>query len=143
MMDVNKIFNLFDDSGSGSLQPKSQDPSISLEEYKNHPLFWVGMFKKLISNYHLFTMLAHNLDEEVSSKYTGEERQNYFYNRGWDFISKVNPEDKLCQEALFRYADKELEYIFILTLNHFQDLEEYEKCAHLKKNLDFVKLLLT
>ena len=28
-------------------------------------------------------------------------------------------------------------------MDYFMSIEEYEKCAHLKKNLEFVKLLLT
>ena len=46
-MDVNKIFNLFNGDEPESLREKAQQVD-NLLDYKNHPLFWVGMFKKLI-----------------------------------------------------------------------------------------------
>jgi hypothetical protein len=56
-MDVNKIFGLF---GGQEENPKpdfdhENDMSYLLEDFKNHPLFWVGMFKKLIHNHRTFS----------------------------------------------------------------------------------------
>ena len=49
-MDVDKIFNLFNGDEPESLREKAQQVDV-LIDYKNHPLFWVGMFKKLIQNH--------------------------------------------------------------------------------------------
>ena len=49
----------------------------------------------------------------------------------------------VAQEALYRFADIHLKVALELSINYFQEHEEYEKCSHLKKNLEFVKLLLT
>ena len=51
-MDLNKIFGLFNDQEPESLKGKSQLIDDVLD-FKEHPLFWVGMFKKLIQN-HIF-----------------------------------------------------------------------------------------
>ena len=52
-MDINKIFDLFDNKEPNSLKEKAQQADVLLD-YKNHPLFWVGMFKKLIQNHQTF-----------------------------------------------------------------------------------------
>ncbi len=64
------------------------------------------------------------------------------FTKAWDYIKKVNPEDKKHQEALYHFSDIHLKIALELAINYFQEQEEYEKCAHLKKNLEFVKLLL-
>ena len=61
-VDVNKIFGLF---GNKEENPKSntdvnQDMSYLLEDFKKHPMFWVGMFKKLIYNHQVFNTKALN-----------------------------------------------------------------------------------
>ena len=65
------------------------------------------------------------------------------FSKAWEYIKKVNPEDRLHQESLYHFKDEYLKTALELAINYFQEHEEYEKCAHLKKNLDFVKLLLT
>jgi hypothetical protein len=65
------------------------------------------------------------------------------FNRAYSYIEKVDPKDLVCQEALYRFADTHLKTALELSINYFQEMEEYEKCAHLKQNLEFVKLLLT
>ena len=52
-MNVDKIFNLFNGDEPESLREKAQQVDTLLD-YKNHPLFWVGMFKKLIQNHQVF-----------------------------------------------------------------------------------------
>ena len=65
------------------------------------------------------------------------------FNRAWSYIQKVDPNNLVAQEALYRFADIHLKVALELSINYFQEHEEYEKCSHLKKNLEFVKLLLT
>jgi hypothetical protein len=52
-VNIDKIFNLFNGDEFDSLKEKAQAIDVSLD-YKNHPLFWVGMFKKLIQNHQVF-----------------------------------------------------------------------------------------
>ena len=51
IMDMNKIFNLF--SGGDDLQPytsKELEDIKKFEEFKETPMFKLGMFKKIIFN---------------------------------------------------------------------------------------------
>ena len=145
-MNVDKIFNLFNGDEPESLREKAQQVDIALD-YKNHPLFWVGMFKKLIQNHQVFnTQILKFFDQmEEGLDVIDVDRAGEFvvFNRAWSYIQKVDPNNLVAQEALYRFADIHLKVALELSINYFQEHEEYEKCSHLKKNLEFVKLLLT
>jgi transcriptional regulator with PAS, ATPase and Fis domain len=145
-MNIDKIFSLFEGDEPESLREKAQQVDITLD-YKNHPLFWVGMFKKLIQNHQTFNDQLLNffdkLDEELSTVDVDKAGEFLVFNRAYEYIQKVDPDNLVTQEALFRFADIHLKVALELSINYFQEHEEYEKCAHLKKILQFVKLLLT
>jgi transcriptional regulator with PAS, ATPase and Fis domain len=144
-MDINKIFDLFDNKEPNSQKEKAQQIDI-LIDYKNHPLFWVGMFKKLIQNHQVFNdqllQFFDKLDEGLSTVDVDKAGEFIVFNRAYEYIQKVDPDNLVAQEALFRFADIHLKVALELSINYFQECEEYEKCAHLKKILQFVKLLL-
>jgi len=144
-VNIDKIFNLFNGDEFDSLKEKAQAVDVSLD-YKNHPLFWVGMFKKLIQNHQVFNdqllKFFDKLDENLSTTDVDKAGEFIVFTRAWDYIQKVDPDNLVCQEALYRFADIHLKIALELSINYFQEVEEYEKCAHLKKNLEFVKLLL-
>lgn len=145
-MDLDKIFGLFSASGSNEEQP-SQSYEEMISYYKKHPLYWVGMFKKIIYNHHLFNdqllKFFEQIDEKLSKVDMDKAGEYIVFTKAWEYIKKVDPNNKTHQEALYHFADIHLETALELSISYFQETEEYEKCAHLKKNLDFVKLLLT
>jgi hypothetical protein len=147
-VDVNKIFGLFNnedenpkyDSGS------NQDMSYLLEDYKQHPMFWVGMFKKLIYNHKVFNDKVLNsfkdLDGELDMNDVENAGEFIMYNRAWYWINKIDIKESLHQNALTHYADEILLTYTKVTILYFQELEEYEKCAHLKNIQDFLESIL-
>ena len=145
-MNIDKIFNLFNKDEPDSLGEKAQQIDIALD-YKNHPLFWVGMFKKLVQNHQVFNnqllKFFDKLDEGLNTLDVDKAGEYVVFNRAWEYIQKVDPDNLVAQEALLRFADIHLKLALELSINYFQEHEEYEKCSHLKKNLEFVKLLLT
>ena len=145
-MNIDKIFNLFSKDEPDSLREKAQQIDIALD-YKNHPLFWVGMFKKLVQNHQLFNdqllKFFDKLDEGLNTLDVDKAGEFVVFNRAWQYIQKVDPDNLFAQEALYRFTDIHLKVALELSINYFQEHEEYEKCSHLKKNLEFVKLLLT
>jgi hypothetical protein len=48
-MNIDKIFNMFEPE----VKPAPED--IVLVDFKDHPYYWVGMFKKIMLNYNLFS----------------------------------------------------------------------------------------
>lgn len=144
-MDINKIFGLFNSDEPESLQEKARIAD-ELLNYKEHPLFWVGMFKKLIHNYknfnHQILGFFSKMDEELDLYDVEQAGEFVTYNRAWYWISKVDIQDRKCQDAIIHYTDEFLETYLKFTISYFQEFEEYEKCAHLKKILDLVQSLL-
>lgn len=145
-VDVNKIFGLFNNEEPESLKEKAQMVD-ELLNYKAHPLFWVGMFKKLIHNHKIFNHKVMDffskLDNEELDLYDVEEAGEFIvYNRAWFWISKIDIQDRICQEAIIHYSDEYLDTYLKFAISYFQDLEEYEKCAYLKKISDICEKFL-
>jgi hypothetical protein len=145
-MDINKIFGLFN---GDSKTPLPDVPSVIDEtiNYKEHPLFWIGMFKKLIHNHRTFNKevvsFFSKMEEEELSTYDVEKAGEFIvYNRAWFWISKIDLQDWKCKEALVHYADEYLETYIKFTISYFEEFEEYEKCAHLKSIQNFLQLTL-
>jgi hypothetical protein len=147
-MDVNKVFGLF---GGEDESPKpdfdhENDKSYLLEDFKKHPLFWVGMFKKLIHNHRTFSKkiigFFSRMDEELDLYDVEQAGEFVVYNRAFFWINKIDVTEKSHQDAIIRYADDYLLTYLKFSISYFQDLEEYEKCAHLKKIQDIVEELL-
>jgi hypothetical protein len=124
----------------------NQDMSYLLEDYKQHPMFWVGMFKKLIYNHKVFNAKVLNsfkdLDGELDMNDVENAGEFIMYNRAWYWINKIDIKETLHQNALTHYADEILLTYTKVVILYFQELEEYEKCAHLKKIQDFLESIL-
>jgi len=145
-MDINKIFGLFDNKEPDSLKEKAVMVD-QLLDYKEHPLFWIGMFKKLIHNHRTFNKevvsFFSKMEEEELSTYDVEKAGEFIvYNRAWFWISKIDLQDWKCKEALVHYADEYLETYIKFIISYFEEFEEYEKCAHLKSIQNFLQLTL-
>ncbi len=145
-MDVNKIFGLFNGEEFNSLPEKAQVVEAAVD-FKEHPLFWVGMFKKLIQNHKVYNRSLMNffskMDEELDLYDVEDAGEFIVYNRAWFWISKIDPSNTKHQDPLIHYGDDLFITYIKFTISYFQELEEYEKCAHLKKIQDFVEKSLT
>jgi len=146
-VDVNKIFGLFNEDENPKYDSGSnQDMSYLLEDYKQHPMFWVGMFKKLIYNHKSFNIKIlksfKDLDGELDMNDVENAGEFIVYNRAWYWINKIDLKEQLHQNALTHYADEILLTYTKVVILYFQELEEYEKCAHLKKVQDFLESIL-
>ena len=146
-MDINKIFDIFNDSENTQSQPEQTKKEVTpdiLEVYKDHPLFWVGMFKKLASykgrviqqGMLSFQYIGNGLDlKEVE-----EAGEFIFHATTWKWISKINPNKMDDQYALLYYnQDNSLYLIIECMIKYYEKFEEYEKCSHLKSIYDFLK----
>jgi len=146
-VDIKKIFGLFEEPQENNKEVSREEYNQLVDNYKKHPLYWVGMFKKLIYNHNLFNSqllkFFEKLDEGLDQVDIDRAGEYVVFNKAWEYIKKINPEDKKHQETLYLFSALHLKIALELAINYFQEQEEYEKCAHLKKNLEFVKLLLT
>lgn len=140
-MDADKIFGLFNNEEPESLKDKAEAIDVLLN-YKDHPMFWVGMFKKLIHNHKVFNHKVMDfftdMDEELDIYDVETAGEFIVYNRAWFWISKIDILDRICQESLVHYTDEYLETYLKFSISYWEETEEYEKCAHLKSILDFI-----
>jgi hypothetical protein len=147
VMNIDKIFDLFNDKEPDSLKEKAQVVDVLIKDYKNHPLFWVGMFKKLIYNHEVFHLqllkFFDKLDEGLDQIDVDRAGEYVVFTKAWEYIKKIDSNNLQHQEAIYQSSDIHLKTALELSINYFQEQEEYEKCSHLQKNLEFVKLLLT
>ena len=137
-MDKNKIFGLFDDS-------VGRDETIqknTLAVFNNSPYHKLGMFTKLIVNHFVFhTKLEKFLKKEEPSynvESTREASEFVVFNRAFNYLNQINPLDKEVTFAVLDFDSKILLKTLESALTYFEELEEFEKCAHIFK---FQKIL--
>lgn len=121
----NSIFGLFDEK-----KPSSETSAILIEDIEHTPTFKIGMLKKIIEK--CFLMIKSNPNKK-------EEIQKWAYITSWDYIKYLDIEIPQHSDVLKINNDKLLIIFLDKTLKFFEDIEEYEKCAHIKKILDLIK----
>ena len=136
-MDTNKIFDLFNQN----TQVKDED--VIIANLHEHPLFWVGMFEKIIKNNAIFKakiskfFSTNNL--ECSPEELDEIGNSIMFNRAYMFIKQINLNNPEHQKAVIARSKHGLSPLISLTIDYFSTSEEYEKCAFLKKIQTFIE----
>jgi hypothetical protein len=137
MMNLNKLFSLF----QSDEDPTPEERNIANNaELVDHPYIYMGLFKKLIINYSTFSEQLFqfmrssdvNLDVEKMEK-TGV---HMVYWRAYDHLAKIDLTNSFHVEIIQTYADDKFIQALTMCLQYYEDMEEYEKCAFLKKILD-------
>lgn len=139
MVDINNIFELFsegDDLDGGN-------NSTTYIDFKETPIYWVGMFKKIILNHNNFNKKVikffKQANEELDLNDVKEAGEFVVYNRAWSYIQNVDIHTDLHIKSLEKYTDEYLDVALKLSIHFFEQQEEYEKCALLKSILDKVE----
>jgi hypothetical protein len=136
-MDIDKIFNMF------TPEVKPAPESVVLLDFKDHPYYWVGMFRKIMLNYDAFSKKFISLFREDGSQVDMADiekaGEHFVYERAWEYISKLDINIPLHLITLLQYKDPILVKNLNRTLLHFQDNEEYEKCGFIFKLIEELK----
>ena len=141
MGNLDDIFGLFshndDDLSTGS--------KTTYIDLKSSPVYYVGMYKKLILNHINFNKKVLSFfkkaNEELNIEDIKEAGEFVTYNRAYTYIEKLDVEDEAHIEAIQHYTDEYLDTSLELGINFFQQHEEYEKCAFLLQVLNVSKHL--
>ena len=144
-MDINKIFDLFGSADFDTPLEKKAKAADDLILIQETPMFWIGMFKKIILNNKAFYQHLYNsLDPEVVKEMAGMDNMADLvtYSRAWFYISKLDLKRRVDIDALSTFTDDDLLYASEMALRFFENREEYEKCAHIKKIQDIIKKIL-
>jgi hypothetical protein len=136
-MNIDKIFNMF------ASEVKPAPENIVLVDFKDHPYYWVGMFKKIMLNYDVFSKKFISLFREDGSQVDTADiekaGEHFVYERAWEYISKLDIIIPLHLSTLIQYKDPILIKNLNQTLLHFQDSEEYEKCGFILRLIEELK----
>lgn len=134
-MDWEKVFSLFgsDESGSNSYYEDE------LEDFKNSPLFKIKMFMKLILNGIGFKKQVITFFKKSNNGFNESEIDKagdyMMYVRAFYWVEKLNLDE--IDDVEFKYVNlDELYFCISNSLSYFEENEEYEKCAVLKKFQD-------
>ncbi len=138
-MDLSNIFNLFNESEEVEKEI-SEDNYI---DFKSTPIYWIGMYKKLIlNNSNLNKKIVQffkDSNEDLDVDEMSEAGEFITYQRAWEYIKDINPEDEFHRKVIKKSSDEYLETTLKLGILYFEKKEIYENCAFLKKILDEVK----
>jgi hypothetical protein len=133
-MDIDKIFNMFEP------EVKPAPENLVLIDFKDHPYYWVGMFRKIMLNYDSYSKKFISLFREDGSQVDTADieraGEHFVYERAWEYINKLDITIPLHLSSLSQFKDPVLIKNLNKTLLHFQDSEEYEKCAHILKLIE-------
>jgi len=136
-MDLSKFFNYFTPiSDDGALQK-------NLDNFKESPIYKIKVFERLIINglffkksiVDFFTQADENLDM-TQVDLAGEFMM---YNRAWFWISQLDWNDEQWVKDLEVASNEQFLIAIKLSMHYFEEQEEFEKCAFLKKIQDFIQ----
>ncbi len=136
-MNINKIFNLFK-------SPEEPEEVISQIDLSESPAIWVGMFKRLITNYETFAkqLIKFLGDTNPNLDIAEVERaSNYMvYDKAYNNLAKLDLTNPTHLDSLHLYSDETFKFVLNKALAYFESMEEYEKCLFLKQIQDITQL---
>jgi len=140
MIPIDNIFSLFGLPEDGE---QSKSLKKDLEDFKESPYFKLGMFVKMVKNgLHFKRQIVSffsKSEPELSTNGLDDAGDFMMYSRAWFWISQCKIRSKIWKEALKEYNSEDLVMALKSSIQYFEELEEYERCAFLKKIQDFLE----
>jgi hypothetical protein len=137
-MDLNKLFKLFD------FDEPEEKPVIVNNILDDHPYIYMGLFKKLIINYEMFSQhlfqFMRSTDDNLDIDNIEKAGIHMVYWRAYNHIEKIDLTQDFHVDTIRAYADDKFIDALNKCLQYYEDIEEYEKCAFLKKISDITNL---
>jgi hypothetical protein len=137
-MDPSTVFGLFEDP-----EDKSQDKVKELVDFKDHPYVYMGMFTRTVLRGDILSDQVLKFFSEINRELDRESLQNanksLIYIRAYSYISQLDLSRSFHVETLLDKADHNFLTACSMSIDHFTQSEEYEKCSVLKKIKDFIE----
>ena len=135
---LDNIFELF-----SSNENVDGENDIVHIDFTQTPVYWIGMYKKLVLNHLNFNKKVVQFFKESNHELDVVDMENagefVVYNRAWYYIQNVDINVEEHVLAIEKYQDEYLDTSLKLGIHFFEEHEEYEKCAHLKHILDKIQ----
>tara|TARA_R100000908_G_scaffold64282_1_gene47637 strand:- start:704 stop:1171 length:468 start_codon:yes stop_codon:yes gene_type:complete len=148
MIDIDKIFGMFgsDDSNENYPEPSKEEIKgiIGFDEFRTTPTYHLKMFQKVVLNHMAFQKklikLFKESDPEIGDFGDLEEAgQHMAFYRGWDYLKLTNLDKEMWRDCIRIQDHEKLGDALSTTLNFFESIEEYEKCAFIQKIITFLE----
>lgn len=140
-MDISRIFDLFNNNESD----QNDDVSL-LIDFSDHPLYFIGGFNKVISNHLFFAGYTiknfQKISPDIDIKELEKAGEELMFRKAWGYIKNLDLNKSFHLDSLKVKADKHMVHNLQISISFFEDLEEYEKCAFLKKIEDKIEEFL-
>jgi len=132
MIDKDRLFSLF-----GGNEASAKEILEAPDSFLDTATAKLGMFTKLIYNHEVFHNKLEKFMKQVKEDYdpdvTKEASSFTVYSRAWYYIKDINLTDRDHFDAVVEFKYKPLCDSLNKAIQHFEELEEYEKCARLLK----------
>ena len=136
-MNINKIFSLFK-------SPEEPEETISQIDLSESPVVWIGMFKRLITNYETFArqLIKFLGDANPDLDVVEIERISGYmvYDKAYNHLFKLDITNQTHLDCINLYSDEIFKKTLDAALIYFENVEEYERCIFLKQIQDIVNL---
>ena len=134
-MNLEEFFNLFNSSSKEDIKnfttktTTTEDPTLlNIRMFKDYVLMFDKLKKELTP---FLSLLSQNNSKKIDINPSPSS-----FNIAFTFLKKVNLEDKQHYDIFCKAVDFDFIKACNRSLNHYVEIEDYEKCAILKKFID-------
>jgi hypothetical protein len=137
-MDPKLVFGLFQDS-----EDKSEGKVKEIVDFSDHPYIFMGMFTRIIFRGDVLNdqviRFFTEIDRDLDKVNLEQLNKNLIFNRAYSYLKQLDLQNSFHVDTLLEKADDNFLQASTLALDHFLELEEYEKCSFIKNIIDFVE----
>ena len=137
-MDPRLVFGLFQDP-----EDKSEEKVKEIIDFSEHPYVLMGMFTRIIFRGDVVNDQILKFFSEISKDIDIENLQivnkSLIFSRAYSYLSKLDLDNSFHIETLLDKASDPFLQACDLSIEHFTESEEYEKCSLIKKFKDFIE----
>jgi hypothetical protein len=137
-MDPRLVFGLFQDP-----EDKSEEKVKEIIDFSEHPYVLMGMFTRIIFRGDVVSNQIVKFFAEINKEMDVENLQilnkNMIFSRAYSYLSRLDLNNSFHIETLLDKASDPFLQACDLSIDHFTESEEYEKCSLIKKFKDFIE----
>jgi len=137
-MDPKLVFGLFQDP-----EDKSEVKVKEIVDFSDHPYIFIGMFTRIIFRGDVLNdqvlKFFTEINKDIDKVNLEQVNKNLIFNRAYSYLKQLDLQNSFHVDTLLEKADDNFLQASTLALDHFLELEEYEKCSFIKDIIDFVE----
>ena len=137
-MDPKLVFGLFQDP-----EDRSESKVKEISDFSEHPYIYMGMFTRIIFRGDVLNdqvlKFFTEINRDIDKTNLEQVNKNLIFNRAYSYLKQLNLENSFHVDTLLDKGDVTFLQACTVALDHFLELEEYEKCSFLKNIIGFVE----